>query len=90
MYADGSLFFNTLDGNTIALDAATGKERWKTRLGNINLGETITMAPLVVKGKVLVGNAGGDSACAAGSRRSMPAPASCCGRPTAPVRTADV
>jgi PQQ-dependent dehydrogenase (methanol/ethanol family) len=58
--ANGRLYFNTLDGNTIALDAASGKELWKTRLGDIQKGETITMAPLVVKGKVLVGNAGGE------------------------------
>ena len=58
--ADGRLFFNTLDNHTIALDAATGKELWNTKLGDINLGETITMAPLVVKGKVLVGNSGGE------------------------------
>jgi len=56
-YSDGKLFFNTLDDNTIALDAETGKELWKTKLGDINTGETITMAPLVVKGKVLVGGA---------------------------------
>jgi PQQ-dependent dehydrogenase (methanol/ethanol family) len=54
------VIFNTLDGNTIALDAATGKERWKTRLAHIQKGETITMAPLVVKDRVLVGNAGGE------------------------------
>jgi PQQ-dependent dehydrogenase (methanol/ethanol family) len=58
--ADGRLFFNTLDNHTIALDAATGKELWNTKLGDINLGSTITMAPLVVKGKVLVGNSGGE------------------------------
>ena len=58
--ADGRLFFNTLDNQTIALDAETGRELWKTRLGDINLGETMTMAPLVVKGKVLVGNSGGE------------------------------
>src|SRR3712207_9127883 len=34
-------------------------ELWRTKLGEIKLGETITMAPLVVKGKVLVGNSGG-------------------------------
>ncbi len=33
---------------------------WKTELADINKGETITMAPLVVKGKVLVGNSGGE------------------------------
>ena len=59
-YADGRLFFNTLDNNTIALDAASGKELWRAKLGEIRLGQTITMAPLVVKGKVLVGNSGGE------------------------------
>jgi PQQ-dependent dehydrogenase (methanol/ethanol family) len=59
-FADGRIFYNTLDGNTVAVDAATGKEVWKTKLGDINKGETITMAPLVVKGKVLVGNSGGE------------------------------
>jgi lanthanide-dependent methanol dehydrogenase len=56
----GKLFFNTLDAHTVALDAATGKELWKAKLGEINKGETMTMAPLVVKGKVLVGNSGGE------------------------------
>ncbi|HWI23311.1 MAG TPA: methanol/ethanol family PQQ-dependent dehydrogenase [Lysobacter sp.] len=60
VYSDGRIFFNTLDGNTFALDAATGKPLWKTKLGEINKGESITMAPLVVKGKVLVGNSGGE------------------------------
>ena len=32
----------------------------KPRLGDITKGETITMAPLVVKDKVLVGNSGGE------------------------------
>ena len=59
-YADGQIFFNTLDNQTIAVDAATGKEVWRTKLGDIKLGETMTMAPLVVKGKVLVGNSGGE------------------------------
>ena len=58
--ANGKIYFNTLDGNTVALDAETGKEIWKSKVGNINLGETITMAPLVVKDKVLVGNSGGE------------------------------
>src|SRR3569833_1218410 len=59
-YADGKVFFNTLDNHTIALDAATGKMLWNTKLGDINKGETMTMAPLVVKGKVLVGDSGGE------------------------------
>jgi len=60
VYDNGRLFFNTLDDHTIALDAATGKPVWNTKVGDINLGETITMAPLVVKGRVLVGNSGGE------------------------------
>jgi PQQ-dependent dehydrogenase (methanol/ethanol family) len=60
VYWQGKVIINTLDGNTIAVDAGTGKEVWKTRLGDINTGESITMAPLVVKGKVLVGNSGGE------------------------------
>jgi lanthanide-dependent methanol dehydrogenase len=59
-YAAGSIFFNTLDGRTIAVDAVTGQPRWITQLADINKGETMTMAPLVVKGKVLVGNSGGE------------------------------
>ena len=58
--ADGKVFMNTLDGQSIAVDAATGKEVWRTKLGDIGKGETITMAPLVVRDKVLVGNSGGE------------------------------
>ena len=50
-YADGKLVFNTLDDHTIALDARDGQEIWNTKVGDINMGETMTMAPLVVKGQ---------------------------------------
>lgn len=59
-YDNGKIFIGTLDGFSVAVDANTGKEIWHTKLGDINKGETITMAPVVVKGKVLVGNAGGE------------------------------
>jgi PQQ-dependent dehydrogenase (methanol/ethanol family) len=59
-YANGTVFYNTLDNRTIAIDADTGAERWTVTLGDINRGETMTMAPLVVKDKVLVGNSGGE------------------------------
>jgi lanthanide-dependent methanol dehydrogenase len=55
----GKIFLNTLDVHTVALDATTGKELWHNKLGEINRGETVTMAPVVVNGKVLVGNSGG-------------------------------
>ena len=56
----GKYIFNTLDGQTIALDVKTGKPVWRTQLGNISMGESITMAPLVAEGKVYVGNSGGE------------------------------
>jgi PQQ-dependent dehydrogenase (methanol/ethanol family) len=60
VYDDGRIFYVTLDGQVCAVDAKTGKAAWKTRIGNINAGETYTMCPLVAKGKVLVGNSGGE------------------------------
>lgn len=60
VFWQGKVIINTLDGNTIAVDAASGKPVWRTKLGDINKGETVTMAPMVVKGKVLVGNSGGE------------------------------
>ena len=59
-YDSGKLFLNLLDGHTVALDAATGKEVWRTQVADIQKGETVTMAPLVADGKVLVGNSGGE------------------------------
>ncbi len=59
-YDSGKIFYNTLDNHTVAVDAKTGKEVWAVKLGEISRGETMTMAPLVAKGKVLVGNSGGE------------------------------
>jgi PQQ-dependent dehydrogenase (methanol/ethanol family) len=59
-YADGKIIYNLLDAETVAVDAQTGKQVWRTRVGNIDVGETVTMAPLVVKDKVIVGNSGGE------------------------------
>lgn len=59
-YADGKIVINTLDGQTIAIDANSGKAVWRTQLGDINKGESITMAPLIAAGKVLVGDSGGE------------------------------
>ncbi len=59
-YADGKIIYNTLDAHTVAVDAATGAEVWRTQFGDIHYGETSTMAPVVVKNVVLVGDAGGE------------------------------
>jgi lanthanide-dependent methanol dehydrogenase len=60
VFAGGRIYFTTLDGSVFAIDAASGRQVWRTNIGNINKGETITMAPLVAEGKVLVGNSGGE------------------------------
>jgi lanthanide-dependent methanol dehydrogenase len=59
-YANGVIYFNTLDAHTLAVDAATGAVKWKARVGDFSKGETITMAPFVVRDKVFVGNSGAE------------------------------
>jgi glucose dehydrogenase len=59
-FSNGKVYYNTLEDYTICVDANSGKEVWRTKLGDINTGETITIAPLVVHDKVLVGNSGGE------------------------------
>ncbi len=59
-YKDGTIFYNLLDDHVVAVNAKTGKLVWKTKVGSINKGETMTMAPLVVKNHVLVGVSGGE------------------------------
>lgn len=59
-YADGKIVYNTLDDQTVAVDANTGKQVWKTSVGDIHFGETTTMAPIIVKNTVLVGDSGAE------------------------------
>lgn len=59
-YANSRVFFTTLDAQVVAVDAETGNEVWKKTLGNIKMGETMTMAPLIVENKVIVGISGGE------------------------------
>jgi lanthanide-dependent methanol dehydrogenase len=59
-YADGKIIYNLLDGHTVAVDAHTGRELWKTQVAEVGNGETTTMAPLVVRDRVIVGASGGE------------------------------
>lgn len=59
-FADGKLVYNLLDDHTVAVDAATGKQVWRTRMDNVENGATMTMSPLIVGHKVFVGNSGGE------------------------------
>jgi quinohemoprotein ethanol dehydrogenase len=56
----GKIFVGTLDGRLVALDAATGKPVWETLTIDPKYRYTITGAPRVVKGKVLIGNGGAE------------------------------
>ena len=50
-----TLFMGTLDAHLVAIDAKTGRAIWNTAVGDAKLGYSVTMAPLVIKDKVLVG-----------------------------------
>ena len=60
VFDNGRIFYNTLDGYTVAVDANTGHQIWKAHMADITKGETMTMAPTVVHGKVMVGDSGGE------------------------------
>jgi alcohol dehydrogenase (cytochrome c) len=60
VYADGKIVYNLLDGHTVAVDAVTGKELWKTKIADLGEGETTPMAPFVAGNKVIVGPSGGE------------------------------
>jgi alcohol dehydrogenase (cytochrome c) len=55
-----TLFVATLDANLVALDAKNGLPLWKTNVAKATSGYTMTLAPLVVKDKLIVGVAGAE------------------------------
>ncbi len=54
------IFTGTIDGRLIALDAKTGAEIWNVNTVDLSKPYSITGAPRVVKGKVLIGNGGAE------------------------------
>ena len=54
------VYLATLDSKLVALNAKTGDVVWKTDIADPELGYSETMAPTVVKGKVLIGTNGGE------------------------------
>ena len=58
--SDGRVFVGTLDGRLVALDAANGKPIWSTLTIDPSKPYTITGAPRIVKGKVIIGNGGAE------------------------------
>jgi len=57
---DGKIFAPIIDGRLVALDAVTGKVVWESRVAYPQEWYSLTMAPRVANGKVLIGAAGGD------------------------------
>ena len=55
-----TLYMGTLDARLLAVDAKSGKFVWDAKVADPAGGYSITMAPVVVKDKVLIGTAGGD------------------------------
>src|SRR5262245_23563254 len=55
-----TLFLATLDAHLIALDSKTGRPIWDVNVANPAAGYAMTLAPLVVKDKVIIGVAGGE------------------------------
>src|SRR5271170_5073768 len=57
---NGMIFAPVIDGRLEALDALTGKVIWESRVAYPQNYFSITMAPRVANGKVLIGVSGGD------------------------------
>ncbi len=56
---NGKIYVGTFDGRLVALDAKTGKPAWSVVTGD-HKNLTITGAPRVVKGRVIIGMSGGE------------------------------
>ncbi|MDA2938759.1 PQQ-dependent dehydrogenase, methanol/ethanol family [Acidobacteria bacterium AH-259-A15] len=54
------LYMGTVDAHLVALDAKTGSLIWDVEVADYKTGYSVTVAPLVVKDKIIVGIAGGE------------------------------
>ncbi|URW76344.1 methanol/ethanol family PQQ-dependent dehydrogenase [Sphingomonas donggukensis] len=54
------IIFGTLDAHMVALNRKTGKVIWNKTLAAYDAGYSFTAAPMIVKGKVIYGNSGGE------------------------------
>jgi quinohemoprotein ethanol dehydrogenase len=59
-YWEGKVYVGTLDGRLVALDANTGEQVWSVATFDPALKYTITGAPRVIKGQVMIGNGGAE------------------------------
>jgi alcohol dehydrogenase (cytochrome c) len=59
IYGD-KIIFQTLDAHLVALNRQTGKVVWNKKVADYQAGYSATAAPIIVKGKVIYGNSGGE------------------------------
>ena len=59
LYGD-RLYVATVDCYLVALDARTGREIWAQKVEDYQKGHYMTLAPLVARGKIMVGGSGGE------------------------------
>ena len=59
---DGLAVRGTSDGYLVALNLATGKEVWTKKVANAEIGETLTMPPMIYDDLVIIGPAGSENA----------------------------
>jgi alcohol dehydrogenase (cytochrome c) len=57
---EDTLFMGTLDAHLIAIDAKSGHPIWNRQVADSKAGYSVTVAPLVVKDKVIIGVGGGE------------------------------
>src|SRR5215468_3888889 len=57
---DGKIYRTTLDAHVIAYDAKDGKELWKSKVAEWKDGVSLTLAPLIANGVLVVGNSGAE------------------------------
>jgi len=57
---DNTLYLGTLDGRLVALDAGSGRKKWDAKVADYTKGYALTVAPLAVKDKIIIGSAGGE------------------------------
>jgi PQQ-dependent dehydrogenase (methanol/ethanol family) len=58
---DGSVYMAATDASVTAINQSTGRENWKTYIGDWKTGATMTAAPIYVNGMLITGIAGGDA-----------------------------
>ena len=57
---DDQLFIGTLDAHLVALDMKTGRVRWDVEVADYKTANSVTLAPLAIKDKVIIGIAGAE------------------------------